>query len=113
MRLESTQISIALVVLLGSAVACATTHPASALLSRSRAEHIALGRVHDGTIKSAELETEKHRKVWSFDIARPGKAGITEVLVDVHSGQIVSVTTETPKQERAEKKAEAKETARH
>ncbi|WP_162823653.1 PepSY domain-containing protein [Lysobacter sp. TY2-98] len=102
-----------MVALLTSGVAAATTHSTPALISKSRAEHFALGRVHDGKIRSAELETEKHRKVWSFDIARAGHAGITEVLVDAHSGKIVSVTTETPKQEQDEKQAEAKETSHH
>ncbi|MEO8045179.1 MAG: hypothetical protein ABI674_09760 [Spartobacteria bacterium] len=34
--------------------------------------------------------------VWSFDIAKPDKKDITEVLVNARTGKIVSVKVETP-----------------
>jgi uncharacterized membrane protein YkoI len=70
-----------------------------AKISKTQAEHIALEKVPHGSIKSAEIEHEKGRIVWSFDIATPGRRDITEILVDARSGQIVSKTTETPSQQ--------------
>jgi hypothetical protein len=46
--------------------------------------------------------------VWSFDIAAPGTRDITEVQVDAVTGAIVSVETETPAQQAAEKKQDEK-----
>ncbi len=54
-----------------------------------------------GEIKSKELEYEKDRWVYSFDIQSTDKV-IHEILVDAKSGKIISKTTETPKQEKAE-----------
>jgi hypothetical protein len=40
--------------------------------------------------------------VWSFDIATPGTAEITEVQVDAVTGRVVSVEKETTDVQRAE-----------
>ena len=77
-----------------------------ASIMRYQAEKIALTKVPGGVIKSGELEKEKGRLVWSFDIARPGTRNLTEVHVDAKNGHIVSVKTETPAQEAAEARQE-------
>jgi hypothetical protein len=59
----------------------------------------------------SKIETMKiNRKlIWSFDIATLGSADITEVAVDALTGEVVAVAKETPAQQEAEKKADAKE----
>lgn len=74
-----------------------------ARISQAQAQTIALARVPNGTIKEGDLEKEKGILIWSFDIATPGSPNITEVAVDAHSGQVVSVDVETPAQQAAEK----------
>ena len=80
-----------------------------AKITRQNAQAIALQRVPDGTIKEAELEKEKGKLIWSFDIAKPGTRDITEVAVDAITGTIVSVEIETPKDQEKEAKEDAKE----
>jgi uncharacterized membrane protein YkoI len=77
-----------------------------AKIKRSEAQKIALGRAPQGTIKSAEIEKERGKLVWSFDISTRGTRDITEVLVDANTGAIVSIARETPKQQAAEAKAD-------
>jgi uncharacterized membrane protein YkoI len=79
-----------------------------AKISKAQAERIALAQAPNGTIKEAELEKEKGRLIWSFDITTPGSRDTTEVNVDAQSGQVVSVSKETPEQEKNEKKEDAK-----
>ncbi len=57
-----------------------------------------------GTIRESELEHEHGKLVWSFDIATPWTTDITEVQVDAVTGEIVSVETETPGQQEAERR---------
>ena len=77
---------------------------AEAKISKADAERTALAQAPNGTIKESELEREKGKLIWSFDIATPGSGDITEVNVDALTGQIVNVEKETPKQQREEKK---------
>ena len=77
---------------------------AQAKVSRSEAERIALAKVPDGTIKEGEIEKEKGKVIWSFDIATPGTADITEVQVDAMSGEVVAVEKESSAQQAREKK---------
>ncbi|HYV28248.1 MAG TPA: PepSY domain-containing protein [Candidatus Eisenbacteria bacterium] len=77
---------------------------AQAKVSRADAEKAALAKVPGGTIKEGELEKEKGKLIWSFDISIPGSADIKEVQVDANSGEVVSVETETPAKEAKEKK---------
>jgi hypothetical protein len=79
-----------------------------AKVSKAQAERIALKQVAHGKVKAAEIEYEKAHLVWSFDIARPGTRDITEILVDARSGQIVSKTTETPREQAEEAAADRK-----
>jgi uncharacterized membrane protein YkoI len=81
---------------------------AKAKITKAEAEHIALAEVHHGSVKSAEIEHEKGHLVWSFDIATPGTKDITEILVDAHSGRIISKQSETPRDQAAEAAADKK-----
>jgi uncharacterized membrane protein YkoI len=54
-----------------------------------------------GKIKSAELETEKGKLVYSFDIVTDSKK-IMEVLVDAMTGEVVEVVEETLEHEKQE-----------
>ena len=76
---------------------------AQAKISRADAEKIALAKVPNGTIKEAELEKEKGKLIWSFDIATPGSKDITEVHVNAVTGEVVGVEKETPAQQEKEK----------
>lgn len=84
---------------------------AQAKVSRADAEKSALAKVPGGTIKDGELEKEKGKLIWSFDISIPGSQDIKEVAVDAISGAVLSVETETPAdqaKEAAEDAAKAK-----
>ncbi len=76
---------------------------AQAKVSKSDAEKVALSQAPDGMIKHSELERENGKLVWSFDIATPGSADITEVQVDAVTGEIARVEKETPGQEQRER----------
>jgi hypothetical protein len=76
---------------------------AQAKITRADAEKIALSKAPNGTIKEAELEKEKGKLIWSFDIAMPGTRDITEVNVDAITGEVVSVEHETTAQQAKEK----------
>jgi uncharacterized membrane protein YkoI len=79
-----------------------------AKITRSRAEHIALSKVPDGRVSSGELEREHGTLIWSFDIAKPDTRAINEVQVDAKTGKVVSVKTETAKDQAAEAAADKK-----
>jgi hypothetical protein len=97
--------------LAGGLMACATEKEkgeaapleAQAKVSRADAQYTALAKVPGGTIKEGELEREKGKLIWSFDIATPGSKDITEVQVDAVSGAIVAVDKETPAEQAKEK----------
>jgi hypothetical protein len=82
---------------------------AQAKVSRADAEKTALTKAPNGTVKEAELEKEKGKLIWSFDIATPGSQNITEVGVDAITGAVVSVEQETPAQQAKEKAEDAKQ----
>jgi hypothetical protein len=86
--------------------------PQKAQISMKLARAKALAQIPGGRIKSAELETEKGRLVYSFDIAAPRKAGIEEVQISAIDGRLVSRTHESPAKEKQEARAEAKEQKR-
>ena len=83
-----------------------------AKVAKPDATRTALSVVKGGSVRDAELEREHGRLIWSFDIARAGSAGITEVQVDAISGRIVSKKNESLTAEAREAKAEAAEHAR-
>jgi uncharacterized membrane protein YkoI len=76
---------------------------AQAKITRADAERIALAKVPGGTIKEGELEKEKGKIIYSFDIATPGTKDITEVNVDALTGDVVALEHETAKDEAKEK----------
>lgn len=76
---------------------------AQAKITKEQAQQTALAKAPGGTIKEGELEKEKGKLIWSFDIATPGTKNTTEVNVDAITGDVVSVQTETPDQEGKEK----------
>ena len=101
-------------VLLAGLIGCASEEKkeanleAQAKVTRADAEKAALARVPGGKIKSGEIENEKGKLIWSFDIATPGTKDVTEVNVDAVTGQIVSVDKETEADEAKEKEKEKK-----
>ena len=85
---------------------------ALAKITEEQATAIALKRVPGATVKEKELEEEKGKLIWSFDLATAGSPDVTEVAVDAITGAIVEVKKETPKDQQKESqedlKAEAK-----
>ena len=82
---------------------------AKAKITKVEAQKTALTKAPNGTVKDAELEEEKGKLVWSFDIARPVTKDITEVQVDALTGKIVAVDVETPKDQAEEAQADKAE----
>ena len=83
---------------------------AEAKITEDAARATALAKVPGGVVKSFELEHEKGKLLYSFDIATKGKSGIDEVQVDAITGALIGgVVHENAKMEKAEAKAEAKE----
>lgn len=104
----STRLAAALsigLICLSAPVAAKTAKPRVGM-SQARAK--ALAQVPGGRVVSADLEHEKGLHVYSFDIRRPGRSGIDEVQIDADTGRLVSRVHETPADERAEKKADAR-----
>lgn len=81
---------------------------AEARITRADAEKIALSKVPNGTIKEGELEKEKGKLIWSFDLTTPGTKDITEVNVDAITGEVVAVEKEAAEKKAAEKEAKEK-----
>ena len=67
-----------------------------AKISREQAQQTALAKVPRGTVKDGELEKEKGKLIWSFDITVPDFKDIKEVAVDAMTGEVLDVATETP-----------------
>ena len=80
---------------------------AEAKVSKDDAQKTALAKVPNGTIKKGELEKEKGKLIWSFDLTTPDTKDITEVNVDAITGDVVSVEKEAAESE-AKKAAEDK-----
>jgi hypothetical protein len=93
-----------------SACCCTKHHPckSEAKIPQPQAEATALAQVPGGTIKEAELEKEKGKLIWSFDIAKPGTPNITEVAIDAMTGAVVSTEVETPEDQAKEAKEHEK-----
>jgi hypothetical protein len=62
----------------------------------------ALAKVPKGTIESVELEEEKGKLIYSYDIKVRGKSGIEEVHVDAVTGQYLSRQHESVSAEKSE-----------
>jgi uncharacterized membrane protein YkoI len=91
--------------------AFAATKPPHTKITMAQARATALKKA-PGTVKSEELENEKGKWIYSFDIAT-SKTGVTEVNVDAMNGKVVDVQHENAAKEAAEKRLEAKEKAKH
>ncbi len=72
----------------------------------------AMKRVPKGEIQSVELEEEKGKLIYSYDLKVPGKSGIDEVAVNAMTGKVVAHSHETPAAEKKEAAMEAKEAAK-
>ena len=80
-----------------------------AKVSESTARATALKEVPNGIVKSSELEREKGKLIYSYDISVPGKTGIEEVNVDAIDGSVIAKEHETPRMEKKEAAKESKE----
>ena len=74
-------------------------------LSRDEAQTIAL-KTQAGTVKDGELEHEKGRWIYSFDIVDGGQTH--EVNIDANTGAVVSNTVESAADEAREKAEDAR-----
>ena len=75
---------------------------AQAKVSKEAAQQTALAKAPGGTVKECEIEKEKGKLVWSFDITTPDTKDITEVNVDAITGDVVSVEKESAENEARE-----------
>ncbi len=80
-----------------------------AKITEAAASASALAKVPNGTIVAVELEKEKGKLIYSYDIKVAGKPGIEEVHVNAIDGTVGAPEHEGAKTEAAEKKAEAME----
>jgi hypothetical protein len=100
------QIAVAIAVWTCAPAMAQTRHP---LVSMQTARARALAVVPRGRVRSAELEREHGRLIYSFDIAVPGRAGIEEVQISALTGRLISRRHESPAAERREARTEARE----
>lgn len=80
-----------------------------AKIAEADARKTALAAVPGGRVQSHELEREKGKLIYSYDIKVAGKSGIEEVNVDAITGAIVAHEHEDAAAEARERTAEAKE----
>ena len=98
-------VTLTAAVLLGQSTASKPTKT-KPKISMEQARKIALEK-EPGIIQSSELEKEKGRLIYSFDIKT--SSGLREVNVDAASGAIVEDKVESPADEAKEKKKDAKQ----
>lgn len=82
-----------------------------AKITLAAATATALKEVPGGTVTEYELEREKGRLIYSFDIKLSGKSGVEEVAVDAITGAMVEHSHESPAAEAKEAAKEAKKPA--
>lgn len=85
---------------------------AHAKITEAAASVIAQKRVPKGAIDGVELEREKGKLIYSYDIRTAGKSGIDEVNIDAMTGRIVAFSHETPAMEKKEAAEDAKAAAK-
>ena len=83
-----------------------------AKITEDIAAKAAMARVPKGEIQTVELEEEKGKLIYSYDIKVPGKTGIDEVGVSALTGKVVAYSHETPADEKKEAAADAKPAAK-
>jgi uncharacterized membrane protein YkoI len=81
-------------------------HEARITMAQARA--LATTTVPGAKIQAGEIEREGGKLIYSFDMKTQGKSGIDEVNINAMTGAVISNLHETPKDERAEAKADAK-----
>jgi uncharacterized membrane protein YkoI len=81
-------------------------HEARITMAQARA--LATSTVPGAKIQAGEIEREGGKLIYSFDMKTQGKTGIDEVNIDAMTGKVIGNQHETPKDERAEAKADAK-----
>lgn len=79
-----------------------------AKITETAAAVTAKARVPKGTIQGVELEREKGKLMYSYDIKTAGKSGIDEVNIDAMTGKIIGFAHESPADERKEAAEDAK-----
>ena len=80
-----------------------------AKVSEDAAAKTALKRVPKGAIESVELEREKGKLIYSYDIKQPGRSGAEEVNVNAATGKVVARMHESAAAEKKEAAAEKSE----
>ena len=94
---------LAAALLMAGATGCTTEKQeqaelqAEAKITREQALTTAQAKVPNGKITDSELEKEKGRLIWSFDMSTPDSKDTTEVNVDAISGDVINVETESAK----------------
>lgn len=83
-----------------------------AKITEEAAAKAALARVPKGEIQTVELEQEKGKLIYSYDIKVAGKSGIDEVAVSALTGKVIAFAHETPADEKKEAAADAKAAAK-
>ena len=83
----------------------------AATVTLAAATATAQAAVPAGKIASHELEREKGKLIYSFDIKTAGKSGIDEVNIDAMTGTIVDKSHESPADEAKEAAADKKAAA--
>jgi hypothetical protein len=71
-------------------------------VTKRQAEEIALGKVHWGRIRTAELLISNGDRFWSVYVVRSGSMNAKEVHVDAASGKVLAVQTERPEDQAEE-----------
>lgn len=85
----------------------------TAKVTPEAATRTAEARVPTGHIRSAEIEKEDGKLIYSFDMAVPKQAGVQEVNVDAMSGEVVATEHESASAEKHEKAMNVKHVAAH
>lgn len=79
-----------------------------AKVSEEAAAKTAQKRVPKGTIQGVELEREKGRLIYSYDMKVAGRSGEEEVNIDAMTGKLVRAFHESPAAEKKEVKPATK-----
>jgi hypothetical protein len=79
-----------------------------AKVTEATAAATAQARVPKGAIQGVELEKEKGKLIYSYDIKTAGKSGIDEVNIDAMTGKVIAFGHESPADEKKEAAADAK-----
>ena len=79
-----------------------------AKVSKAVATRTALSKVPGGKVQSSEIEREKGKLIYSFDIKVAGKSGIEEINVDALTGAVIAHEHESPAAEKKEAAQEKK-----